>query len=226
LRAELENLDRPYEVLIVDDVSTDRTADVVREHQAIFRELRLIRLPRRGGQTGCFEAAFRQVRGEYTIRMDADLQDMPADLRQFVQRFDEGADLVMGLRECRKHRRLYRLASMVYDLIILLLFDTPLHANSGSFVGFRTELIRDIPFRRNDHRYLPLIAIRRGAENIREVLVRHRQRQFGASKYQPLKKLFFGLPEIVRFLLRLNRGYYDLRPATRLPERVSTLLPS
>jgi glycosyltransferase involved in cell wall biosynthesis len=226
LQATLRELGKTFEVIVVDDCSTDDTARVVREQQRLFPELELVQLPERGGQTGCFEAAFKVVRGEYTIRMDADLQDVPADLPQFIRKLDSGYQLVMGLREYRKHRRLFRFASFVYDRIIILLFDTPLRATSGSFVGFKTDLIKNIPFHKNDHRYLPLIAIRRGADPVGDVAVRHRSRQFGVSKYKPVQKLALGTPELLMLLVRIYRGVYGpARPESSTPKEVVDHVP-
>lgn len=207
---KLSRLDRG-ELLLVDDASTDQTKAVIREFARKHRWIRPVFLRRRSGQTGCFRAAFAKARGDYLIRMDADLQDSPADLPLFLKAFHDGADLVMGLRECRQHRRLYRLASYVYDFLVVLIFNSPLHANSGSFVGFRADLVRGLDFKKNDHRYLPLIAMRRGARNIREVFVRHGQRRFGESKYQPLPKLLLGFFEVWRLFFRIKTGYYDAR---------------
>ncbi|SDE90249.1 glycosyltransferase family 2 protein [Rhodospira trueperi] len=210
LKAALTDFPLTCETLLVDDASTDDGADMVERFAASHEGFRLLRLARRGGQTECYRSAFAAAHAPYIIRMDADLQDSPADLVKFVEPMREGADLVMGLRECRRHRRLLRLASAVYDIMIMLIFDTPLHSNSGSYVCFRTALVKDVPFRKNDHRYLPLIAMRRGEGHVREVLVRHRSRRYGESKYRPFKKLLLGLPEVIRFLFRLKRGYYDL----------------
>jgi dolichol-phosphate mannosyltransferase len=115
----------------------------------------------------------------------------------------------MGLRERRKHSQILRFASVIYDLMVLFLFNTPFHANSGSYVAFKTEFVRNIPFRMNDHRYLPLIAIRRGARNLSEVIVRHHARTYGRSKYRSLKKLLLGIPEVLGFMFRLKSGVYD-----------------
>ncbi|MCA9694383.1 MAG: glycosyltransferase family 2 protein [Myxococcales bacterium] len=198
------------EALIVDDHSDDRSPELLAAAAAQHPKLRHLRLPARGGQTGCFRAAFPEVRGEMVIRMDADLQDDPRDLSLFIDRINDGAELVMGLREARKHARAVRIAAALYDIGILMLFDTPLHSNSGSFVALKTSLMQDIPWRPNDHRYLPLIAIRRGAQNISEVIVRHRPRLHGQSHYKIYKKLTLGAFEVMRFIVRLRRGYYDL----------------
>ncbi len=197
-----------FEVLIVDDCSTDETRKLIDKFAAVYRYIRPIFLDHRSGQTGAFLEAFAIVRGEVIIRMDGDMQDHPEDLLLFFRLFEQGAELVMGLRECRKHRRLYRLAGYVYDAIILLLFNSPLHSNSGSFVGFQTRFVKKVVLKKNDHRFLPLIVMDRGAKDIREVFVRHGERQFDSSKYHPFKKLIFGFLEFISLFVRMRLGYY------------------
>lgn len=199
-----------FEILFVDDVSEDNSTEVIKNFQLQHSVVKLIQLTSRGGQTGCFQVAFRQAHGDYILRMDADLQDDPRDLPKFLEKINEGAELIVGLRECRKHSRVLRLASGIYDLIILALLDSPLHSNSGSYVCFKANLVKNIPFKKNDHRFLPLIAIHRGARNIAEVFVRHNERQYGRSNYNTLKKLFVGVVEVLLFLIRMKRGYYKL----------------
>jgi glycosyltransferase involved in cell wall biosynthesis len=204
-------LAKSFEVILVDDASTDNSVEIVKMYQERYPIIKLIRLPERGGQSGCYKEAFQQVQGQYIIRMDADLQDDPKDLPKFIEKIDQGSELVMGLRECRKHSRILRLATGIYDLMILALFNSPIHSNSGSYVAFKTDLMKNIPFRKNDHRYLPLIAMRRGAKNITEVFVRHNERKMGKSKYNTSKKLILGIPETFLFLIRYIRGIYDLK---------------
>ena len=205
----LSNSSKSFDVILVDDASTDGGAVLVRNFQEKFVEIILMQLQTRGGQTGCYKLAFAKVNADYIIRMDADLQDAPEDLPKFFEKIDQGSELIMGLRECRKHSRLLRLASGLYDLLILALFNSPLHSNSGSYVAFKADLVKDIPYRNNDHRYLPLIAMRRGAKNVSEVFVKHNERQWGKTKYHPMKKVILGVPEVLFFLFRYKVGIYD-----------------
>lgn len=206
---ELKKLAKTFEVILVNDCSTDGSFGLAKEFSRTYPQLVVLELGERGGQSGAYKLAFSKVRGEHTIRMDADLQDDPKDLFRFVEKIDQGADLIIGLREARKHNRWVRFAGLIYDMIILLLFNSPLHSNTGSYVCFRTKYIMNIPFRKNDHRYIPLIVMRRGAEIISEVFVRHNSRQFGQSKYNTYRKLILGIPEVFRFLYRYTMGYYD-----------------
>jgi dolichol-phosphate mannosyltransferase len=203
--------DLPFEseIICVDDSSTDNSYSILKEFHPESKKIQIIKLRKRGGQTGCYKVAFNKAKGKYIIRMDSDGQDDPDDLKRFVEFIQKGADIIIGLRGCRKHNRMLRFATYIYDIIILLIFNSPLHSNSGSFIAFKSCYVKDIRFRNNDHRYLPIIAIRRGARDIREVIVSHNERLGGKSKYKTLSKLFLGIFEIFLLLIRIKSGYYD-----------------
>jgi glycosyltransferase involved in cell wall biosynthesis len=207
------NLDKAnvtYEVLLIDDASNDNSLEVVENflNESNNNYFKLIRMNVNSGQTGCFKKAFSEAIGEYIIRMDADLQDSPADLHFFIDKINENADIIMGIRENRKHSRALKLATAIYNVIIIMLYDSPLTMHSGSFVAFKSNFVKNIPFKNNDHRYLPLIAINRGASNIREIIVSHSERLYGSSNYSLFKKIIFGIPELIFFLVRLKTGFY------------------
>lgn len=204
----IENLKDNWEVILVDDASTDNSYEIMKQYQknSLFR---IIHFDKRKGQTGAFKAAFDIARGEYIIRMDGDLQDDPKDIPKFLEKLKEGSELTLGLRECRKHSKILRLASGIFDLAAILLFDSPLHSSSASFVAFKSEFVKNIPFRKNDHRYLPLIAMKRGAKNVSEIFVTHNERIGDKSKYPKFKKIILGGPELLFFLIRYKLGVYD-----------------
>ena len=89
-----------------------------------------------------------------------------------------------------------------------MLYNSPLTMHSGSFIAFKSKFVKDIPFKKNDHRYLPLIAISRGASNIREIVVSHNERKYGNSNYSIFKKIILGIPELILFLVRMKFGFY------------------
>ena len=94
---------------------------------------------------------------------------------------------------------------------MVLLFNSPLRSSSGSFVCFKKEFVENLPWYKNDHRYLPLITINRGAHKIIEVIITHRERSFGNSKYSAFNKLFFGIFEVLIFSLRMKLGFYKIK---------------
>jgi len=198
-----------FEVIFVNDQSTDNTESLLEEIEKKYTYVKAISLEKRGGQTGCYQAAFALAKGNYIIRMDGDLQDDPKDLVKFIPLLEEGVDLVMGLRQVRSHRKLLRLAGLVYDALVIILFNSPLYTNTSSFIAIKSDFIQNIKFVKNDHRYLTLIAMRRGAKKLREVVVVNRTRKYGKSKYGAYKKIIFGLPEVLRLFWRVKYGYYD-----------------
>ncbi len=202
-----------FEVLLVDDVSDDDSRQVAQAMAARDGRFRTIELTRRGGQTGALQAGFEAARGDWLVRMDSDGQDDPLDLPLLLARIEAGADLVLGLRHARKHSRLLRVASILFEVVVVSLMETPLHAHAASFAAFRSIYLKGIPLKRNDHRYLPLIAMRRGGRNAEEVIVRHLPRRFGRSNYRTVRKVLTGFPESLLFFARLFRGFYDQPPA-------------
>ena len=152
------------------------------------------------------------IRGEYFLRLDGDLQDNPADLHKFFPLIEKDVDLIMGLREIRRHRKLIRLASILYDFLVVILFDSPLHTNSSSFLAVKTKFLSGVDFKKNDHRYFPLIAMDRGASRIKELVVENRDRLYGQSKYKNFYKVLFGISEVTRFFIRLKMGFYKCKP--------------
>lgn len=208
LSCSLKNDKHGWEVLLVDDVSTDKTYEIMQSFQKKNPRFKPIHLEKRGGQTGAYRAAFAAAKGEYILRMDGDLQDDPQELPLFLEKMKKGYDLVVGIREARKHRTLLRFASQVFDAFAILVFDSPFHAASSSYVAFRAKYLKNLKLYKNDHRYLVCIALSRGVDKPGEVVTRHRARYGGKSKYGVFKKLFFGFPEFLLFILRAKFGCY------------------
>lgn len=200
------------EVIFVNDMSTDNTSKTLKDFKQKYSYVKVIDLSKRGGQTGCYQVAFQEAKCKYIIRMDGDLQDNPCDLYKFFPLIEQDVDLIMGLRELRKHKKLIRFASILYDSLVVLLFDSPLHTNTSSYIAFKAKYIKGLKFKKNDHRHLTLIAMRRGATRIKEVIVVNRERTHGTSKYSNFRKVLFGIPEVIRFFGRIILGYYDPHP--------------
>lgn len=213
-----EYLGRDWEVILVDDASTDKTLSVMGYFRLENPCFTVIHLVERRGQTGSFKAAFQAAGGDFIIRMDGDGQDDPEDLPLFLEKLCLDAELVVGIRKRRKHSPVLRLTSNTFDKLMRFLLSSPLQSHSASFVAFKSHLVKNIPFRKNDHRHLPLIALRRGAQNIAEITVQHHPRTSGRSKYNSFKKIMLGIPEVALFLIRYWRGAYDLPERNEAPE--------
>ena len=200
--------DYEFEIILINDSSTDKSRELVLDFIGNDDRFRLIDNIINSGQTTCFKKGFDMVKGEYTFRIDSDLQDNPKDLKFFLEKINQSPDIIMGVRENRKHRRILRLATAIYSVIVIALIDSPFR-DSGSFVCFKTKYLKSIPLQNNDHRYLPLIVLERGGVKVREVIVRHGERIYGKSNYSVFSKIILGIPELIIFIIRLKMGYYS-----------------
>ncbi len=196
-----------YEVIIVDDGSTDRTFDILAELQAVDSHLRVIRLRRNFGQTAAFAAGFDHARGRYIVTMDGDLQNDPADIPEMVKKIERGADIVCGWRKDRKDPFVSRrIPSMTANAIISSVTGVHLHDYGCSLKAFRSEIIKPMKLYGEMHRFLPAIASEQ-TDRIEEMVVNHRPRVHGSSKY--------GIGRTIRVVLDLLTVKFLLSYATR-----------
>jgi glycosyltransferase involved in cell wall biosynthesis len=195
----LATLGIEYEIILVEDGSNDGTfARLVEIHEKDPR-VRVIRFTRNFGQTAAFAAGFAYARGRLIVTSDGDLQNDPADIPRMLTLARE-RDIVCGWRKDRKDAFLTRrVPSVAANWLLGLATGLHLHDNGCSLKVFRAELVKPLKLRPGMHRYLPALAIQRGGR-IAEVVVNHRPRRFGRSKYG-LSRTF----AVVRDLLTLRR---------------------
>jgi glycosyltransferase involved in cell wall biosynthesis len=198
---------RPFELVIVDDGSTDDSFAILSELQARDARLRVIRFRRNFGQTAAFSAGFRFARGRLIATADGDLQNDPRDLPRMVDLIDQGHDIVCGWRKDRKDTLLTRrLPSMMANRLISWATGVQLHDYGCSLKVFRAEVVKPLRLYGEMHRFLPAIASEIGV-SITEVVVNHRAREHGVSKY--------GLSRTVRVILDLVTVKFLLSYSTR-----------
>ncbi|MBI2139415.1 glycosyltransferase family 2 protein [Candidatus Woesearchaeota archaeon] len=198
-----------WELLLVDDISTDNTLNVMRDLEKKYPQVKAVQRSAKGGQAGCLGTGFQHAKGEITFTMDADLQVLPEDIPLFMEKMDRGYDLVNAIREHRKHPFWIKVASRLYNVLMLIFFNSPVMDASSNFMAVKTEFVRGVELRGYDHRYIVPIAMRRGAKKIGEVIVAHNARESGKSKYKSLPKYIKGVPQIFYAWLRIKLGYYD-----------------
>ncbi|MEM7130945.1 MAG: glycosyltransferase family 2 protein [Chloroflexota bacterium] len=208
LEAALTKLDRSYEILIVDDGSSDNSLSLLREIAERDPLLRVISLRRNFGQTAAFSAGFDYALGDVIITMDADLQNDPADISLLLNKMDEGYDIVSGWRKDRKDRFLdRRLPSILANRLISNVTDVNLHDYGCSLKAYRRDALQQVRLYGEMHRFIPALVSQVGAR-VAEVPVNHRSREFGSSKY--------GIGRTVRVVLDLLTvwflGSYGTRP--------------
>jgi glycosyltransferase involved in cell wall biosynthesis len=198
---------RPYEILIVDDGSTDDSFAVLSRLQPTDPHLRVIRFRRNFGQTAAFAAGFDHARGRLIVTSDGDLQNDPRDIPRMVDLIDRGHDIVCGWRKVRKDPFLSRrLPSTIANRIISIATGVYLHDYGCSLKVFRSEVIKPLRLYGEMHRFLPAIASEQGV-SIAEVVVNHRERKHGRSKY--------GIGRTIRVILDLLTVKFLLSYSTR-----------
>ncbi|MEA5570611.1 glycosyltransferase family 2 protein [Calothrix sp. UHCC 0171] len=172
-----------YEIILVDDGSTDGSAQLLQQQAQIRHDLKVIILRRNYGQTAAMSAGFNHSRGKKIVTLDADLQNDPADILMLLAKLDEGFDMVSGWRQKRQDKALTRLLpSKIANWIIRHITDVRIHDYGCSLKAYRAELVADMNLYGELHRFLPALAYIEGAR-ITEMPVRHHARRFGSSKY-------------------------------------------
>lgn len=183
LSQELKGLKQSYEIIFVDDGSTDGTLDKL---YAISQEdvhSRLVVFRRNYGQTAAMQAGIDYASGDVIITMDGDLQNDPSDIPLFLEKIDDGYDLVHGWRRHRQDALLHRkLPSKIANWIISKTTGFPIHDLGCTLKAIRREIADDLELFGEMHRFIPIIAHERGAKCI-EVETKHHARRFGTTKY-------------------------------------------
>src|SRR5215510_14921070 len=199
---------RSYEILTIDDGSTDDTFPRLATIQRTDPRLRVIRFRRNFGQTAAFAAGFAHARGRYIVTSDGDGQNDPRDIPAMIKMLEErGSDIVAGWRQDRKDPFFSRrLPSMIANAIISFSTGVKLHDYGCSLKVFRAEVVKPLKLYGEMHRFLPAIASELGV-TIRDVVVNHRARQHGSSKY--------GLSRTIRVCLDLMTVKFLLSYSTK-----------
>jgi glycosyltransferase involved in cell wall biosynthesis len=213
LTAVLAPLDIEYEVIFVDDGSRDGTFQRLAEVHARDPRVRVVRFTRNFGQTAAFAAGFAHARGRLIVTSDGDLQNDPADIPRLLA-LAADHDIVCGWRRVRQDDFLTRhLPSVVANWLLSLVTGMRLHDNGCSLKVYRAEVVKPLKLRPGMHRYLPALASQLGGR-VAEVVVTHRPRRFGRSKYGLSRS--FGVIRDLFSLRRLMREAVDRK--TRAPQ--------
>jgi glycosyltransferase involved in cell wall biosynthesis len=193
------SLGKTFEIILVDDGSTDGSFEILRGIQARDRAVKVIRFRRNFGQTAALAAGFDYASGEVIVTLDADLQNDPADIAVLLGKMDEGFDIVSGWRKNRKDRFISRrLPSMSANWLISTITGVKLHDYGCTLKAFRKEVIKNINLYGELHRFIPAIASTMGVA-IAEIEVHHRPRLKGRSKYN-----IFRTPKVLLDLLTVK----------------------
>lgn len=182
LRSALEPLDRPWEVIFVDDGSTDGTFSALTRLHAANDEVTVVRLRRNFGKAAALMAGFSRAQGGVVVTIDGDLQDDPADIPRLLAKLDEGFDLVSGWKTKRRDSRRRRILSRLFNFTAGRMSGLRLHDMNCGLKAYRIEVVRGVRLYGELHRFIPVLAHYRGYR-IGELPVNHRPRSYGRSRY-------------------------------------------
>lgn len=198
----MDQLNRPTELILVDDGSSDETPERLREVANLDPRLVIVSFRRNYGQTAAMQAGLEHATGDILVTLDGDLQNDPADIPMMLAKIDDGFDLVHGWRKERQDTFLNRrLPSIIANWIISRVTRFPIHDLGCTLKAMRREIADELELYGEMHRFIPILAHWRGAK-CAEVVTRHRARQFGTTKY--------GISRTLRVVLDLITVKYML----------------
>ncbi len=207
LHDALSQIRYSYEIILVDDGSTDETWPLLLACAERYDHMRLIRFRRNFGQTAAMSAGFHQAGGDVVVTLDADLQNDPDDIPKLLEKMEEGYDVVSGWRKDRKDPFMSRrLPSMIANWLISRITGVHLHDYGCTLKAYRRDIIEDVHLYGEMHRFIPALASWVGGR-VGEVDVGHHPRRFGQSKYGLSRTVRVILDLItVKFLMRYSLG--------------------
>jgi glycosyltransferase involved in cell wall biosynthesis len=174
--------DWQYEIIFIDDGSKDSSLAVMTGLSEKDNCVKVIVFRKNFGKAAALQIGFETAKGDIIITMDADLQDNPIEIPRFINKLEEGFDLVVGWKKKRKDPFTKTMPSKCFNSVVSGSFKLPLHDHNCGFKAFRKELVKELDIYGEMHRYIPALAQAKGFR-ITEIPVEHRKRTFGKSKY-------------------------------------------
>jgi glycosyltransferase involved in cell wall biosynthesis len=205
--AAMRQIGRPFEIIIIDDGSTDETPRLLREAAGRYPWLRVLRMRRNSGQSAAFEAGFAAARGEVIATIDADLQNDPEEIPRLLPLL-EGVDMVTGWRKDRQDSAFRRWQSRQANRIRNWVTGETVNDSASSLKLYKAHALKGMKLFRGAHRYFPTLVKMRGG-TVREEPVKHSPRHAGTAKYGFGNRAFVGIADLfgVRWLKKRYLRY-------------------
>lgn len=199
IKEAMAEFERSYEIICVDDGSTDSSYSILETLHNENENIRVISFQKNFGKSAALNVGFSHIRGRFVITMDADLQDDPREIPGLIARLEEGYDLVSGWKKKRKDPLTKRLSSQIFNKVTSLVSGIPIHDFNCGLKAYRREVTDWLDVYGELHRYLPFLAGHAGFR-VTELPVRHHPRKFGHSKYG-LWRFFSGFFDLLTVLI-------------------------
>ncbi|HWA52014.1 MAG TPA: glycosyltransferase family 2 protein [Patescibacteria group bacterium] len=202
---EVKKLKTKYEIIFIDDGSTDRTFNIFEKLRKKDKNISVIKLRGNWGKSVALSIGFEKASGDIVFTLDADLQDNPKDIPSFIKKINEGNDLVSGWKKRRKDPISKTIPSKVMNSLVRLLTGLKIHDMNCGFKAYKKDVVKDLNLHGDLYRFIPIIAQKQNFK-VDEVIVSHRRRKYGKSKYG-IKRLLSGWLDLltVFFLVRYLR---------------------
>lgn len=199
--------DLSYEIIFIDDGSSDGSYQIMEEMSNTYDNISVIRFRRNFGKAVALQHGFDYASGKIVFTLDADLQDDPKEIPRFIEKLDEGYDLVSGWKQKRHDPLNKTLPSKLFNKTISSLSGVHIHDFNCGFKAYRNEVVKSINVYGEMHRYIPVLAHSEGFK-VSEIVVNHRAREYGKSKYG-IKRYTRGLFDCITVVFL---GKYSKRP--------------
>lgn len=211
LEKSMNALQKPWEVIFVDDGSTDKSATIIRNLSEINSAVKLLSFQKNAGQTAAFDAGFKKAAGTYIITLDGDGQNSPHDIAKMTPFLDEGFDLVAGKRQVRRDSFAKKIISRSANFVRQRLLQDGIQDTGCSLKIFRASILAKFSLYKGMHRFFPALVLIHGGR-VKEVEVTHHPRLTGTSKYS----LFSRGPSLIVDMLavswmRKRKLHYEIK---------------
>lgn len=201
----LDKVGKSYEIIFIDDGSTDRSFQILRDIQQQNKSLKIIKFDQNYGQTAAIDAGLRNSTGKYIVTMDGDLQNDPRDVPNLLQKAEEGFDLVCGYRKKRKDNIVRILSSKIANAVRNKITNENIKDVGCTLKLFNSKYVKNLKLFEGMHRFLPTLMKLEGAK-VAQIPVNHFPRKFGKTKYNIRNRLFKSVKDLLA--VRWMQGRY------------------